>query len=226
MDFKRRLNGLRLFSYPLLLRRLIACSVLLFSLSISSSSQQYANFKRLSKKDGLSQVSVFAIAGGKEGFMWFGTRGGLNRYDYDFKVYKHSPDSKSIVSNDVRVLYSDPLLDDLWIGTVEGLSRFDSNLEIFTNYINIVSDSASISANDITSLLRDSKRLTAVRKYYDGADLVDVFSQSIWSGWYAGIYKNYEKTLDLNQKKYPKFLHIPYGGSSHIGRHTENPMIA
>jgi len=66
--------------------------------------------------------------------------------------------------------------------------------------------------------------LTAIRKYYDGADLVDVFSPSIWSGWYAGVYTNYGNTLKKNQKKYPRFLHMEYGGSSHVGRHTENPI--
>jgi len=70
----------------------------------------------------------------------------------------------------------------------------------------------------------DDSRMTAIRKYYAGADLVDVFSPSIWSGWYAGVYTNYEKTLAENQKKYPKFLHMEYGGSSHVGRHTENPI--
>lgn len=70
----------------------------------------------------------------------------------------------------------------------------------------------------------DPQRLTAIRKYYNGADLVDVFSPSIWSGWYAGVYTNYEKTIIENQKKYRRFLHMEYGGSSHVGRHTETPI--
>lgn len=77
--------------------------------------------------------------------------------------------------------------------------------------------------NDLAHQLDDS-RMTAIRKYYTGAELVDVFSPSIWSGWYAGVYTNYEKSLAENQKKYPRFLHMEYGGSSHVGRHTENPI--
>ena len=80
-----------------------------------------------------------------------------------------------------------------------------------------------IGLNDIAHDL-DAGRLTAIRKYYAGADIVDVFSPSIWSGWYAGVYTNYQKTLIENQKKYPQFLHMEYGGSSHVGRHTENPI--
>jgi len=77
--------------------------------------------------------------------------------------------------------------------------------------------------NDLAHDL-DPYRLTAIRKYYAGADLVDVFSPSIWSGWYAGVYTNYKNTLIKNQQKYPRFLHMEYGGSSHVGRHTENPI--
>ncbi len=77
--------------------------------------------------------------------------------------------------------------------------------------------------NDVAHQL-DPYRMTSIRKYYAGADLVDVFSPSIWSGWYAGVYTNYEKSLTENQKKYPRFLHMEYGGSSHVGRHTENPI--
>jgi beta-galactosidase len=70
----------------------------------------------------------------------------------------------------------------------------------------------------------DEGRMTSIRKYYAGSELVDVFSPSIWSGWYAGVYTNYKNTLLINQKKYPRFLHMEYGGSSHVGRHTENPI--
>lgn len=77
--------------------------------------------------------------------------------------------------------------------------------------------------NDIAHDL-DPGRLTTMRKYYAGADITDAFSPSIWSGWYAGVYKNYQQTLDKNRPKYPSFLHMEYGGSSHVGRHTENPI--
>ena len=70
----------------------------------------------------------------------------------------------------------------------------------------------------------DPIRKTAIRKYYEGADIVDVFSPSIWSGWYSGSYKSYKKAIDLYKKEYPHFMHAEYGGSSHLGRHTETPI--
>ena len=70
----------------------------------------------------------------------------------------------------------------------------------------------------------DPSRLTAIRKYYDGSDIVDVFSPSIWAGWYSGVYTKYEDALLDAQARYPRLLHMEYGGSSHVGRHTETPI--
>ncbi|WP_203258528.1 glycoside hydrolase family 2 protein [Hyunsoonleella ulvae] len=77
--------------------------------------------------------------------------------------------------------------------------------------------------NDLEHKL-DPSRKTAIRKYYEGAHIVDVFSPSIWSGWYSGSYKSYQKAIDQYKAEYPHFLHAEYGGSSHVGRHTENPI--
>jgi len=77
--------------------------------------------------------------------------------------------------------------------------------------------------NDIAHK-KDPGRFTAIRKYYEGSDIVDVFSPSIWAGWYSGVYKNYKSAIEDAQKKYLKFLHMEYGGSSHVGRHTEQPV--
>lgn len=70
----------------------------------------------------------------------------------------------------------------------------------------------------------DPSRKTALRKYYEGAEIVDVFSPSIWSGWYSGSYKNYKNAIATYKIKYPHFLHAEYGASSHLGRHTAHPI--
>ena len=70
----------------------------------------------------------------------------------------------------------------------------------------------------------DPYRLTSIRKYYPGSDIVDSFSPSIWAGWYGGSYNQYEEALRNAHAEYPAFLHMEYGGSSHVGRHTETPI--
>jgi beta-galactosidase len=77
--------------------------------------------------------------------------------------------------------------------------------------------------NKLTKEL-DPGRLTTLRKYYPGAHIVDAFSPSIWAGWYGGAYGQYEEALKDSMRKYPAFLHMEYGGSSHVGRHSENPI--
>ena len=70
----------------------------------------------------------------------------------------------------------------------------------------------------------DPSRLTTIRKYYPGAEVVDAFSPSIWAGWYGGAYGQYGEAIASSMKKYPTFLHMEYGASSHVGRHQENPI--
>jgi beta-galactosidase len=77
--------------------------------------------------------------------------------------------------------------------------------------------------NDISHKL-DPTRKTAIRKFQEGAQVVDVFSPSIWSGWYSGSYKSYKKAIDVYKKEFKHFLHAEYGGDSHVGRHKENPI--
>jgi beta-galactosidase len=77
--------------------------------------------------------------------------------------------------------------------------------------------------NDLSHQL-DPSRKTAIRKYEEGSKIVDVFSPSIWSGWYSGSYKSYKKAIDKYKLDYKHFIHAEYGGDSHVGRHSENPI--
>ena len=70
----------------------------------------------------------------------------------------------------------------------------------------------------------DPYRSTTTRKFPAAKDVVDVFSPSIWSGWYSDVYKNYEKTLLKARDTYKRFFHAEFGGDSHVGRHTEHPI--
>ncbi len=87
-------------------------------------------------------------------------------------------------------------------------------------------DSLQAMVNILNDLAHDLDpwRPTAMRKYYDGAEITDIFSPSIWAGWYSGVYKTYEKALEKARVKYPRLFHAEYGGSSHVGRHTETPI--
>ena len=92
-------------------------------------------FRRLSNPQNLSHVRVESIVQDTQGFMWFGTWNGLNRYDgYKFKVFKHEPGNpKSLSGVYVYSLFKDHS-GNLWVGTDGFLDRFDPETESFTHY--------------------------------------------------------------------------------------------
>src|SRR3954454_21984392 len=92
-------------------------------------------FRRLSNPQSLSHVRVESIVQDTQGFMWFGTWNGLNRYDgYKFKVFKHEPGNlKSLSGVYVYSLFKDHS-GNLWVGTDGFLDRFDPETETFTHH--------------------------------------------------------------------------------------------
>ena len=83
-------------------------------------------FTSLNIENGLSQQTVNAIYQDTDGYLWFATRNGLNRYDgYEFKVYrKNYRDTHSLCGNEIQSITQDSA-KDLWIGTIEGINRID-----------------------------------------------------------------------------------------------------
>jgi beta-galactosidase len=69
----------------------------------------------------------------------------------------------------------------------------------------------------------DPFRLTAIRRCDFCSDIPDVYSPSIWAGWYRGIYTEYRSSAEEEFKKVPHFFHAEWGGDSHALRHSENP---
>jgi len=76
--------------------------------------------------------------------------------------------------------------------------------------------------NDLAHKL-DTSRKTAIRRCDFCKDIVDVYSPSIWAGWYRGIYTEYKQTSKDEFDKVDRFLHVEWGGDSHAGRHSESP---
>jgi beta-galactosidase len=76
--------------------------------------------------------------------------------------------------------------------------------------------------NDLAHSL-DASRKTAIRRCDFCKDVVDVYSPSIWAGWYRGRYTEYKQSSEDEMKKVRHFLHVEYGGDSHARRHSEDP---
>ncbi|MBN8702716.1 MAG: SpoIIE family protein phosphatase [Bacteroidetes bacterium] len=116
------------------MRKAVVNTILLLVLPLFLLCENY-NFDVLNSDKGLSQNSVTSIIKDAQGFMWFGTQDGLNRFDgQEVKIFKHNPiDSNSLSSNDIRALFQDSE-GILWVGTSDGLNAFDLAVNKIVRY--------------------------------------------------------------------------------------------
>jgi len=91
-------------------------------------------------------------------------------------------------------------------------------------------DFAAFSQDDVRAFMQelnsiahrmDPGRKTAIRRCEFAKDIPDVYSPSIWMGWYRGQYTEYAQESFLQMQKVDHFLHMEWGGDSHAGRHSE-----
>lgn len=117
---------------------ILLCSFILILAHIPAfaSGRDEIVFEHLSLEKGLSQTTVNAILKDHRGYMWFGTDGGLNRYDgYTFRVFRHEPFSTTSLSNNIVTSLYEDAEGFLWVGTFGGgLNRFDPVTETFRMY--------------------------------------------------------------------------------------------
>jgi len=69
----------------------------------------------------------------------------------------------------------------------------------------------------------DPTRVTSIRRCEFCKDIPDVYSPSIWAGWYRGRYTEYKASTEEEMQKVNHFLHMEWGGDSHARRHSEDP---
>lgn len=94
---------------------------------------QTVYFRHYEIESGLSNNSVIAILQDKDGFLWFGTPDGLNRFDgYEFKLFRFDQEAaQGAASNAIFCLHQDAN-GTLWVGASKGLYYYDPKDESFT----------------------------------------------------------------------------------------------
>ncbi|MBA4853092.1 hybrid sensor histidine kinase/response regulator [Emticicia sp. BO119] len=110
------------------------------------------SFRHFSTNEGLSQGHVTAILKDQQGFMWYATYEGLNKFDgYRFVIYKHSSEDSLSLNNNI---VNDILEDNngtIWVGTATGLDRLNRGKDNFSHFF------SSHKLLNIHDIFQDSK---------------------------------------------------------------------
>lgn len=129
---------------------------LLLSVVVHGADRYY--FSSLSLRDGLSQITVTCILQDSKGFMWFGTRIGLNRYDgYSFDVFTSKPEDNASISDNHILCMAEDKDGYLWVGTNNGLNKLNPVTNKFCRYFSDPADSLSLPHNMVLSICYDDE---------------------------------------------------------------------
>jgi signal transduction histidine kinase/ligand-binding sensor domain-containing protein/DNA-binding response OmpR family regulator len=143
-------------------------------------------FTHLTIEDGLSQNTVRALLQDERGFLWVGTKDGLNRYDgYGFVVFRHDPfDERTLSSGYVTALLEDRA-GRLWVGTNAG------GLNLLDTATGVVSRFAQQVGQQVTALAEDA-------------------AGDLWIGTGgAGLYRLRVATIGSPEAVFERFIHAP-----------------
>jgi signal transduction histidine kinase/ligand-binding sensor domain-containing protein len=112
--------------------------------------QENIRFQRISVNDGLSQSDIRCMVQDTLGFLWIGTRDGLNRYDgLEFQRYRRETgDSTSLQFNQIWSLVTDSI-GNIWMGSAGGISVYSYREDNFQNFFLTDSILKDVDVNDI-----------------------------------------------------------------------------
>ena len=188
------------FLYKIRLLRLnllVAFSFLCIFPSVASEFQ----FKNYDTSVGLSQNSVLAIAQDNMGFMWFGTRDGLNRFDgKTFKIYRKSTDRHGLGSNRISCIYESPN-NELWIGTERGVFIYSPYSDSFRHFDLKADDGVEVTA--LTTVITGDGQRIFIGSTSQGVFIYDIEKKKLEHHLVngalsvSGIYVDSNKTLWL-----------------------------
>ena len=119
----------------IILRTGLSILLCVLLLAAASAQAQFYYFKSYGVSHGLSSNTITSVIQDQKGFIWLGSRNGLNRFDgTTFKIFRNKPsDRSSLGSNSILSLYEDEK-EKLWVGTTKGIYVYDPLTEQFTPF--------------------------------------------------------------------------------------------
>jgi|GEM_PF-969573 len=152
----------------------------LFFSNIHAFEKPDLKFERISIDQGLSQGNINAIIQDRNGYMWFGTQDGLNRYDgYEFTVFKPDPESKNSISSNVIKALCETKDGRILIGTAGGgLCIYSPAEDKFTTYLPDEADLSSLSHSSVYAVFEDKDSTIWVGTFGGGVCVLNEETQS------------------------------------------------
>lgn len=197
---------------------------------MSNTMAQSYFFKHYQVENGLSNNTVYCSTQDKNGFLWFGTKDGLNRFDgYHFKTFHpaelphtYNPDLINCLKIDKR--------GTLWVGSTKGLYFFDNQKERLLrfaqteafNEINAITIDGKnqlwfLSRQMICRYNTENKRITVfpVSKFFVATALTVDASGNLWVATNHGLIGKFQENTGTF-KVYDVFVHSPKVSSNWI----------
>ncbi|WP_141234827.1 two-component regulator propeller domain-containing protein [Flectobacillus sp. BAB-3569] len=108
-------------------------TIVLFVLWCQQLVAQSFSFRHYEVEDNLSYNSVMCSMQDKKGFMWFGTKDGLNRFDgYSFKVFRKIENNPKSLGNNTVFAVCEGDEHTIWVGTYSGIYQYNTITEQFS----------------------------------------------------------------------------------------------
>lgn len=129
------------------------CVSLIFYSSVQA---QKVQMEAITMAQGLSSDNATVLCQDRQGFIWMGTIGGLNRYDgYSLKTFRSLPGDPTTLPSNVITALCEDRYGVLWVGTTMGLSCFNPADETFTSYRAQPNNPQSLAHNMINYVRED-----------------------------------------------------------------------
>lgn len=170
---------------------------------------QDIRFKHLTINDGLSQNLIFSMVQDDDGYMWFGTKDGLNKYDgYTFKVFQYELNNpNSISSNYITSLFKDSN-GKIWIGTGNGqLNIYQKSTQNFQRIKLPLATSEGKNTDEITTITQDHSGTIWVGTKVNGLFKVPYINNAYATKNIKQFYRETNKTNQL-ASNYIKKLYV------------------
>ena len=135
----------------------------------------FPNIQYITSDNGLSQSEVTAIIQDRQGFLWIGTRGGLNRFDgTNFKIFQNEiGNANSLINNSIESLFEDSK-GRIWIGTKSnGVSCYDPEYDQFEHFQYHPQDTNSIGGNRVISIAESPTGEIWIGTWGNGLTIID-----------------------------------------------------